>query len=96
MKKELKPNLGPANPLFLAQPTSALVMAAQALINGNADEAQQKIFMKWLVKDACGMGNVHYLPNERDTAFVLGRAFVGQQIEGLLIQNISTLRRVEK
>ena len=47
----------------------------------------------WLIEQAAGAYEFHYYPTDRDTAFSLGRAFVGQQVVKMLHLNISSLRR---
>jgi hypothetical protein len=49
--------------------------------------------VKWLVFQACGKALPAYHPSDRDTAFMLGRHFVADQINGLLTVDIETLRR---
>jgi hypothetical protein len=63
---------------------SADVFAIQALQNGSADQFQQKRALDWIIKKAAATYEFHYSPSERDTAFALGRAHVGQQIVKLL------------
>lgn len=69
------------------------VSAFQALERGDADEFQQKRALKWLIERAAGTYEFQYYPSERDTAFSLGRAFVGQQVVKLLRLNLSQLRK---
>ena len=68
--------------------------ALQALANGTADDVQQQRAIKWLIELAAGTYEFHYYPSDRDTAFALGRAFVGQQIVKLLKINTSQMRRL--
>ena len=67
----------------------------QALMRGDADEEQQKRALRWLVEQAAGTYQFHYYASERDTAFALGRAFVGQQVIKMSKMNLSALRRVK-
>lgn len=67
--------------------------AFQALQRGDADVHQQQRALKWLIEQAAGTYEFNYYPSERDTAFALGRAFVGQQVVKLLRLNLSSLRR---
>ena len=69
------------------------VLAFQALHRGEASDAQQKRALKWLIESAAGTYEFHFFPSERDTAFALGRAFVGQQVVKLLKLNLLALRR---
>jgi hypothetical protein len=72
-----------------------VVSAMQALLAGEADEHQQKLALQWIIEQAAGTYEFQYYPSERDTAFALGRAHVGQQIVKLLKLNTMTLRRGE-
>jgi len=67
--------------------------AFQALERGDADEFQQKRALRWLIERAAGTYEFQYYPSERDTAFALGRAFVGQQVVKLLRLNVGQLRK---
>jgi len=69
--------------------------AMQAIADGIADEHQQRRALKWLIEAAAITYEFHYYPSERDTAFALGRAFVGQQIVKMLKLNVSKMRRDE-
>lgn len=69
--------------------------AVQALAEGVADEHQQRRALKWLIEQASITYEFHYYASERDTAFALGRAFVGQQIVKMLKLNVSKMRRDE-
>ena len=71
------------------------VTAIQALHRGEADEFQQQRAIKWLIEAAAGTYQFHYYPSDRETAFALGRAFVGQQIVKLLRLNASSLVKPE-
>lgn len=67
--------------------------ALQALQRGEATPDQQRRALDWLIKVGAGAYEFHYYPSDRDTAFALGRAFVGQQIVKLLTLNLMSLRR---
>lgn len=75
-----------------ASVTYAVATAIRALRDGNANEAQQKLAIEWIVGDACGKRYFPYHNNERDTNFALGRLFVAEQITGLLYIDIQALR----
>lgn len=68
--------------------------AIQALVNGTAEPHQQKRALQWIVERAAGTYEFNYYPSDRDTAFALGRSFVGQQIVKLTRINTSTMTRV--
>lgn len=91
--KKLKPATRPADEpaaisLFIAT-------AARALAEGKAVEHQQKEFVAWLVREACGNAYPPYHHTDRDTSFALGRRFVADQFHGLLTVNLDSLRRLE-
>jgi len=71
------------------------VSAFQALQIGNATPEQQMRALKWLIERGAGTYDHHFYPSDRDTAFALGRAFVGQQVVKLLKLSVGDLRRVE-
>lgn len=67
--------------------------AFHALQRGDATPDQQKKALDWLITQGAGTYQFHYYPSDRDTAFALGRAFVGQQVVKLLTLNLMSLRR---
>lgn len=67
------------------------VLALQAIFDGRADAAQQRRALDWIVYHCARTTDFHYHATERDTAFALGRAFVGQQIGKLLKINATKL-----
>ncbi|MFA7333360.1 MAG: hypothetical protein WC130_03605 [Kiritimatiellia bacterium] len=69
-----------------AQFNAAIAGAIQACIAGRASEHQQKTAMEWIITAASGTPALHASPT--DTAFSLGRAFVGQQIIGIARVNL--------
>ena len=59
----------------------AITGAIKALNSGNANEAQQKRALKWIIEIAAATYDLPYRPeSDRDTTFACGRMFVGQQI----------------
>jgi len=69
------------------------VLALQALNTGTANESQQKRAIKWIIEQACGTYDFHFMPNsQRDTDFSLGRAFVGQQLVKLIKINPTLIK----
>lgn len=67
------------------------IHALQAIYEGRATDHQQKMGMEWIINHASLAYSPLYQGGEdgnRDTAFALGRAFVGQQIVGLLKINL--------
>jgi hypothetical protein len=84
-----------APPAANAAPVTPLevVGAFKALHRGEAEPHQQQIALQWLVREACGKAYFPYHPNDRDTAFALGRQFVGDLVVGLFNAELSSLRR---
>jgi len=68
--------------------------AMQALERGVAEPDQQKRALDWIIRMAAGTYEFQFYPSDRETAFGLGRAFVGQQIVKLLRVNTASMRRV--
>ena len=69
------------------------VASIQALQRGDATQHQQQLALKWLIERAAGTYEFNFYPTDRDTAFALGREFVGQQIVKLLHLDLALLRR---
>lgn len=67
--------------------------AIQALLRGEANGDQQVRALKWIIERAAGAYEFQFYPSDRETAFALGRGFVGQQIVKLSKLDISSLRR---
>lgn len=81
------------SPAVPAEYELADASAIQALMRGEADEGQQQRALKWIIEVGAGSYQFQYYPSDRDTAFALGRGFVGQQIVKLSKLNLSALRR---
>lgn len=69
------------------------VSAFQALQRGDASPDMQQRALKWLIEQGAGTYQFNYYPSERDTAFALGRAFVGQQVVKLLHLSLADLSK---
>jgi hypothetical protein len=69
--------------------------ALQAMALGEAHAEQQQRALRWLINQAAGTYEFNFYPTDRETAFALGREFVGQQIVKLLKLDLSMLRRNE-
>lgn len=72
-------------PVYLPPPADTKVRAAiRRLARGEATKDQQMLALNWIITRAAYTYDFHFRPSEdggeRDTAFALGRAFVGQQI----------------
>lgn len=80
-------------PQFPAEWEVADAVAIQALVDGVAEPYQQQRAIKWIVELAAGTYEFQFYGTDRDTAFALGRAFVGQQIVKLMKVNASRMVR---
>ncbi len=82
---KLKPVKLPS-PVDPARFDDIIVYALNGLADGNASPQQQKKALEWIINEASrAAGPGHYQPDsQRNTDFALGRAFVGQQIIGIL------------
>jgi hypothetical protein len=80
-------------PHIPAQYDVADAAAIQALVTGTAEPHQQQRALKWIIEQAGGAYELHFYPDDRSTAFSLGRCFVSQQIIKLSKLNLSHLRR---
>lgn len=65
--------------------SDADVYALKALQQGNANEAQQRRALVWIITGAARTYDVSFHPaSDRETSFAEGRRFVGLQIVKLL------------
>ena len=83
------------SPAVPAEYALADATAIQAMATGNADPDQQVRALKWIVEKAAGVYEFHYYESVHDTAFALGKCFVGQQVAKMTKMNLSALRRAE-
>lgn len=83
-----------AGPQMPVEYQPADVLAWQALQIGEAEPHQQKRALKWLIEQAAGTYEAHFYPTDRETAFSLGRAFVGQQVVKMLNLDPTKLQRI--
>lgn len=73
------------NPTDPATFDEVIVYGLHGLADGNASAQQQKKVLEWIINQASRANGVHYFPDhQRNTDYALGRAFVGQQIIGIL------------
>jgi hypothetical protein len=70
--------------------------ALRALRAGTASEDQQRRALDWILLKACRVGDLPWEETDRETAFAIGRMFVGKEIGHLLICDLSTLRREDE
>lgn len=69
------------------------VSAVQAMAMGTASADQQQRVLKWIIERAAGTYEFNYYPTDRETAFALGRSFVGQQLVKLTKLSVADLKR---
>lgn len=94
MAKERIPGAPKAQPWMPSEWDVADAAALQALQRGEATPEQQQRALGFLINTVCGTYDMAYRPaSERDTAFALGKAFVGQQITKLLHINTYAFRK---
>lgn len=80
----LKPAPIPS-PLEPASFEDIIVYALHGLADGNASPQQQKKVLEWIINEASrAYVQPYQADSDRNTAFACGRAFVGQQIIGIL------------
>lgn len=72
---------------------NADVSSIQALVTGTANPEQQKRAINFIVNKVCLTYDMPYRPeSQRDTDFLLGRMFVGQQIVKLMKINLNRIK----
>lgn len=95
MKKPTKASMQAHAPWLPADWDIADASAIQALQRGDASAEQQRRALGWIINTAAGTYDLSYRPGgqdgERDTAFALGRVFVGQQIVKLMKISLTKL-----
>lgn len=69
--------------------------AVKGLMAGTASPEQQRRAMDWILRAACGLQDWAFRPDERGTAVMLGRQFVGHQIMKLAKIDLPKLERRE-
>lgn len=60
--------------------TNAEANAIKMLVSGEASHDQQITAVEFIVRKICGYNDLGYYPDERDTAFALGKRFVATEI----------------
>lgn len=76
------------------------VIALKALAEGNANEAQQKRALDWIITTCAGTYELSFRSDadggERETAFAEGRRFAGMQIVKLVNMAPALLSKLRK
>lgn len=81
LKKTLQECVTRGNPLEAPDYTAAQVQALIAVAQGVASDEQQRVAMRFIIKDiACTYDTVFRPDSERLTSFAAGKARVGQMI----------------
>jgi hypothetical protein len=89
MKPEERLPIGVCIPRWRNHQASAI----QALARGEADPKQQKDALSFIINDICLTYDMPYRSDsQRDTDFLLGRIFVGQQIVKLIKVNLMKVK----
>lgn len=57
-----------------------ILMSVRALLDGKANEGQQKTAMNWIIFNVCHIGLLSFSETDRETAFLDGQRSVGLQI----------------
>lgn len=70
----------PSHPLYPSQYEKRDVEAIQALLRGDASEAQQKRVLDFIINNLCKTYDEPYRDDDRATTFALGKAHVGREI----------------
>lgn len=74
-----------APPHEAAQFDKPVMYAIKAIAQGRATEHQQQLAMKWIIERCAETYTNPYHPaSARDTDFAAGKAWVGQQLVGLI------------
>lgn len=85
-------------PLCLKTPSLSKqeIYALQALEAGEANQGMQRIALQAILKKICRVYDCHFIPgSDRETVFMEGRGFVGQQILKHLRLDPSILNQLE-
>ena len=73
------------------------IKALKSLYDGEADASQQRLVLNVIVNKFCRSNDVLFIPGNPDqTAFLNGRAFVGQQIQKYLKLPVAWFKGEEK
>lgn len=95
-----KPSRGPYKPWHPVQSDPVIATAVQALARGEADPAQQKEALEWIIEVAAMTHDQSFFPGgeegRRDSDFAAGRRFVGLAIIKHTKLNASELARILK
>lgn len=78
-------------------PTRQEIYAIQKLEEGTATAGEQRMALACILKKFCRVYDQHYIPDsERDTSFLLGRAYPGQQLLKYMRLDPLILRKLEE
>ncbi len=68
------------------------VAAIQALLEGNASEAQQKHALSYIINNMCGTYDEPFRPDQRETDYALGKAHIGRDLVKLTKLNMGNMK----
>ena len=81
----------------ISKTDTADVAAIRAIAQGNADESQQKRFMRWLVEDAAGTYGMTFDPDsDRASAFAEGKRHVGRKVVGIVNADMRIFKTIKE
>jgi hypothetical protein len=72
------------------------IRALQAVWAGNANEGQQVAAISFILDKLCDRGSNQYYQSDRDTAFALGKKFVGDHIAGAINAKVGKIQEAKK
>jgi hypothetical protein len=74
-------------------PDKKTILAVKSVFSGTANEGQQKLFLEFLMHDVCKVyDNNYHSGKPDDTAFALGKKFVGLQIRDIINFDVASLK----
>lgn len=79
-----KSALKPDDPRFTAEIAKHHVMAIKSLAMGSATPEQQKIALEFIISKLCQSLHPYFSENPNNTAFFMGRRFIGLELMRLI------------
>jgi len=71
------------------------IRALQAVWAGNANEGQQVAAISFILEELCDRGSNQYYQCDRDTAFALGKKFIGDHIAGAINAKLGKIQEAK-
>lgn len=72
------------------------IKAVQAVWAGKATEGQQVKTLSFIMDELCARSSNQYFESDRETAFALGKKFIGDHIAGALNAKLGTIKETKK